>query len=54
MISSLIAILVLVVVLLVIHFVVAMFIQGRILQVIDLILGLLLLLYALNKFGFTF
>lgn len=51
MIASLISLLVVALVLLVIWWVVGMFITGRPHQIIGIILGLILLLYALNIFG---
>ncbi len=54
MITLLITILVAALVLVIIHFVLAMFLSGRILQIIDIILGLILLLIVLQKFGYNF
>lgn len=51
MITSLITLLIVALVLLVIYFVVGMFITGKPLQVIGIILGLVLLLYALKLFN---
>lgn len=51
MITSLISILVVALVLALIFYVIGMFIQGKPLTIIGLILGLILLLYALNRLG---
>lgn len=50
MITSLITLLIVALILVVIYLVVGMFISGKPLQIIGLILGLLLLLYALRLF----
>lgn len=51
MITALITLLIVALVLLVIYFVVGMFITGRPLQIIGIILGLILLLYGLKLFN---
>lgn len=53
MISSLITLLIIALLLLVIWYVVGMFITGKPLQLIGIILGLVLLLYALRLFHFA-
>lgn len=49
--ASLISLLVIALVLVVVYYVVGMFITGKPLQIIGLILGLVFLLYALRSFG---
>lgn len=51
MLTTLVGILVLALVLVVIYYVVSMFLSGRILQIVGLICGLILLIYALSSFG---
>jgi len=51
MLTSLVTLLIVALVLYVVYFVVGMFIQGRPLQIIGIILGLLLLLYGLRLFN---
>ena len=51
MLTSLITLLIVALVLLVVYYLVGMFIQGRPLQIIGIILGLVLLLYALRLFN---
>jgi hypothetical protein len=51
MIAALVTLLIVALVLYIVYFVVGMFIQGMPLQIIGIILGLLLLLYALKLFN---
>lgn len=51
MITSLITLLIVALILVVIYFVIGMFIQARPLQIIGIILGLVLLVYALKLFN---
>jgi hypothetical protein len=51
MINSLLILLIVALVLLIVYYLVGLFIQGRPLQIVGIILGLLLLLYALKLFN---
>ena len=50
MLTSLLTLLIVALVLCIIYYVVGMFIQGRILQIVGIIMGVILLLYALQLF----